>query len=154
MSVLARIADLFDRSDDPTDGLELIRELLAEREAELALEAEYGRPHPNMTDEPTIAFPYTIYTKDGKKYSSGVKEFRLPDDGLSDSTAPLVRFIKERHGSDTIQTGDVDFEALANVEGTTAPAKLNEEGDLVVGRRSSGGELPTSDSTDSKGGGA
>jgi len=69
-------------------------------------------------------------TSDGDEYGTGSKEFALPDDGLNASTAPLVRFIKQRHG---IQTGDVDFEALASVEGTTAPAELNEDGDVKVG---------------------
>lgn len=127
---LARLKDLFSRSDDPTDGLDLIEELLNEREATLSLEAEYGRPHPNMKDEPTVVFPYTLYTGDGEQYGTGSKEFVIPDDGLQDSTAPLVSFIKKRH---EIQTGDVDFQALANVEGTTAPAELNAKGDVVVG---------------------
>jgi len=129
MSAIERLKDLFGRSDDATDGLELIRELLAEREAELTLEAEYGRPHPNMTDEPTIVFPFTTFTKDGKEYGAGAKEFRLPDNGLEDD-APLTEFIAKRHG---VSVEEVGFEELAAVEGTTAPAELTENGDVEVG---------------------
>lgn len=130
MSVKARIYDLFGRSDDPTDGIELIKELLAEREAELTLEAEYGKPYPNMTGRPTVVFPYTLYTTDGDEYGTGSKEFALPDDGLKDSTSPLVSFIKRVH---EIQTGEVSVEYLAAVEGTTESAYLDADGDIKLG---------------------
>lgn len=111
------------------DGLEQLRDLLAEREAELTLTAEYGRPYPNMTDEPTVVFPYTLVTGDGEDYGAGAKEFVLPDNGLSDADAPLTKFVGKRHG---IGPDEVDFDALASVEGTTADAELTERGDVEV----------------------
>lgn len=110
-------------------GVEELRDMLAEREAELTLTAEYGRPHPNTTDEPTVVFPYTLYTGAGEQYGGGAKEFVIPDDGLADPDAPLTKFIGKRHG---ISPDDVDFEALLAVEGTDADAELNEEGDVVI----------------------
>lgn len=110
------------------DGLEQLRDLLAEREAELNLSATYGRPYPNMTDEPTVVFPYTLTTGDGEDYGAGAKEFILPDNGLDDD-APLTKFIGKRHG---ISPDEVDFDALAAVEGTTADATLTESGDVEV----------------------
>lgn len=129
MSLRERISDLFNRTNDDTDELELIRELLAEREAELVLEAEYGKPSPNMTDEPTIVFPYTLFTQDGTRYGTGSKEFRLPDDGL-DGDSPLCTFVAKRHG---IETDAVGFEELVGVAGTTTSAELSESGNVVLG---------------------
>lgn len=130
------ILGLTDEASTDTDEIEQLRELLAEREAELNLGAEYGRPHPNMEGEPTVVFPYSIYN-DGNEYGAGAKEFLLPDDGLGDTEAPLVKFVGKRHG---IGPDEVDFEALANVEGTTADAFLNDDGDVVV---SEGLAVPT-----------
>lgn len=130
MSVTQRIKSLFGSTTDEADGLTALRELLAEREAELNLTATYGRPYTNMTDEPTVVFPYTLVTEDGEDYGAGAKEFLLPDDGLKDTEAPLTKFICKRHG---IGPDEVDFEALASVEGTTADASLNEAGDVEVG---------------------
>jgi len=131
MSALNRINAILGLNDDvEADGLEQLRDLLAEREAELNLSATYGRPYPNMTDEPTVVFPYTLQTGDGEDYGAGAKEFVLPDDGLGASDSPLVRFIGKRH---SIGPDDVDFEALASVQGTTANATLNEDGDVEVG---------------------
>lgn len=115
--------------DVEADGLKQLRDLLAEREAELTLTAEYGRPYPNMTNEPTVVFPYTLVTDDGEDYGAGAKEFVLPDNGLDDADAPLTKFVGKRHG---IGPDEVDFEALANVEGTSANAELTESGDVEV----------------------
>lgn len=117
-------------SDDASAGLDELRDLLAEREATLNLTAVYGEPYPNMQDEPTVVFPYTLKTGDGDDYGAGAKEFALPDNGLADPDAPLTKFIGKRHG---ISPDDVDFEALASIEGTSAPARLTDEGDVVVG---------------------
>jgi hypothetical protein len=130
MSLRERISDLFNRTNDDTDELELIRELLAEREAELVLEAEYGRPYPNMTEEPTVVFPYTLFTSDGDVYGAGSKEFRIPDDGLSNGTSNLAQFIAERQD---IEADEVSFTDLASVDGTTANAELAETGDVLIG---------------------
>lgn len=83
-----------------------------------------------MTDEPTVVFPYTLVTENGEEYGAGAKEFILPDNGLNDTEAALTKFIGKRHG---IGPDEVDFEALASVEGTTADASLNEAGDVEVG---------------------
>ena len=112
------------------DEIEQLRELLARREATLQLEAVYGRPYPNMTDEPTVVFPYTLYTSDGAEYGGGAKEFVVPEDGLLDAESPLVEFVAKRHG---IAVDDVDFQCLVEVEGTSAGAELTDDGDVVVG---------------------
>ena len=131
MSVTGYIAGLLGLNEtEEADGLQQLRDLLAEREAELTLEAEYGRPHPNMTDEPTVVFPYSLYTGDGEEYGAGSKEFVIPDNGLNDTDSPLVQFVGRRLG---IGPDDVDFEALASVEGTSASAELKENGDVEVG---------------------
>ena len=129
MSVSQRIKALFGSTDDSKDGLALLEELLAEREAELTLTATYGRPHPNMTDEPTVVFPYTLYTDEGEQYGSGAKEFVIPDDGLNDTDAPLTQFIAGRLN---VEADEVDFSALTKVEGSSADATLNDDGDVEV----------------------
>lgn len=111
-----------------TNGTEQLRQLLLEREAALDLSVQYGEPTSDMQDQPTAVFPYTIY--DGEEvYGVGRKEFIIPDDGLSDPDAALTKFVGKRHG---IAPDEVDFEALLNVEGTTASASLNDEGDVEV----------------------
>lgn len=140
MSTIERAKALLGLGTDEQDPLEQLRDLLAEREAELSLTATYGRPEPNLTDEPTVVFPYTLHTGDGEEYGTGAKEFVLPDDGLDDADAPLTKFVGKRHG---IGPADVDFDALASVEGTSASATLNESGDVQVEARAS------PDSTDS-----
>jgi len=130
MSVTDYIPFLGNETDEAQPGLDTLHELLAEREAELTLTAEYGRPYPNTQDEPTVVFPYTLYTGDGEEYGAGAKEFVIPDDGLTDADAPLTKFIGKRHG---IGPDEVDFDALANVEGTSASAELTEDGDVLVG---------------------
>jgi len=130
MSVLNRIKAILGLNGDvEADGLEQLRELLAEREAEQNLSATYGRPYPNMTDEPTVVFSYTLHTGEGEDYGAGAKEFVLPDNGLDAADSPLVLFIGKRLG---IRPDDVDFDALASVEGTTANAAFNEYGDVEV----------------------
>lgn len=143
MSLTTQIKAILGLTDDEVDGLEQLRSLLQEREASLTLEAQYGRPYPNMTDEPTVVFPYTLFTAEGKEYAAGCKEFVLPDNGLEDADAALTKFIGKRHG---IGPDEVDFDALAGVEGTTAEATLNESGDVEVGAVAS---TVTTDSDDS-----
>lgn len=129
MSVFDYIPFIGNDDDVEADGLTALRELLAEREAELSLEATYGRPYPNMTEEPTVVFPYTLTTADGEDYGAGAKEFVLPDNGLGDNDAPLTKFVGTCL---SIGPDDVDFEALASVEGVSASATLTESGDVVV----------------------
>lgn len=131
MSVTDYIASIFgrDTAAKSPNELEQLRTLLDRREKKLNLTAEYGRPHPNTRSEPTVVFPYTLYAGD-EEYGAGAKEFALPDNGLADTDAPLTKFIGKRH---SIGPDEVDFEALASVEGTTAEAELTDEGDVIVG---------------------
>jgi len=122
------LSRLFGGNDNSGADIEVLRDLLMEREATLDLTAVYGEPSANTQGEPTAAFPYTTYS-DRSKYSKGAKEFVIPDDGLSDTDGPLVQFIAKRHG---IAPEDVDFGALAGVEDTEASADLNDDGDVVV----------------------
>lgn len=128
MSIVAYVRSLIG-GNDSTEGLGALRDLLAEREAEMTLTAKYGEPSPNMTDEPTVTFPYTVYTNDGVTYRVGAKEFVLPDNGLQDADTPLARFIAQRNG---IEPSEVTFEDLAAIEGQTADVTLSESGDLEV----------------------
>lgn len=117
-------------TDDAPNELDVLYDLLAEREAELTLSAEYGQPYPNTCEEPTVVFPYTLYTSNGAEYGAGAKEFVIPDDGLQDASSPLAQFIAQRLD---IEAADVDFDSLVAVEGTTADAELDESGDVHVG---------------------
>lgn len=130
MSVTGFIKGLFglNDSEDTEDGLEILADLLAEREATLALDAEYGKPTTNTTGEPTAVFPVTL-RHDGEDYGSHTKEFPLPDDGLDDVDAALTQFVADAHG---IAPEDVEFADLAAVEGLTADARLEENGDITV----------------------
>lgn len=116
--------------NDGEDEVEQLRRLLNEREATLQLEAVYGRPYPNTTEEPTVVFPYTLYTSNGEAYGSGSKEFLIPDNGLLDTESDLVWFIARQH---QIVEDDVDFEYLMEVEGSSADAELDDGGDVYVG---------------------
>lgn len=130
MSALQQIRSLFGLTDDDeADGLALLRDILSERQAELLLTATYSRPYPNMQEQPTAVFPYTLTDQNGEDYGAGAKEFVIPDDGLDDTESPLVRFISNRTD---IDAAEVDFNALASVEGTSADAELNESGDVEV----------------------
>lgn len=129
MTAINRIKAILGLNEVEADGLTQLRDLLAEREAELSLTAEYGRPHPNMQDKPTVVFPYTLSDQNGEDYGAGAKEFVIPDNGLNDADSALVAFIGKRLG---VGPDDVDFEALASVEGTTANAELTESGDVEV----------------------
>lgn len=129
-AVSERVAALFNRTADAEDPtLATLEELLREREATLDLTAEYGRPTPNLQDEPTAVFPYTLFDGDGEEYGTGAKEFPLPDNGLEADDSALAEFVAKRHG---ISAEEVEFADLAAVEGTTAPATLNDDGDVVV----------------------
>jgi hypothetical protein len=123
------LIDLFG-SSEPNDPIEELRQLFDERETTLRLGAEYGTPNPNTQDEPTVTFPYTVYTSDGERYSSGQKEFFIPDDGLLDRESALVDFLSKVH---SIPRDDVTFDHLIAVDGHVVGAELNSHGDLVVG---------------------
>lgn len=114
---------------DETNDLTALRDLLAEREAELSLRAIYGQPYPNLQGKPTAVFPYTLYDENGEEYGTGAKEFVIPDNGLKTTDSPLVKFVGKHHG---IGPDEVDFDALANVEGTEVDATLKENGDVEV----------------------
>ena len=144
------------RSTDGPDELEQLYNLLQSRQQTLGLEAQYERPYPNMTNEPTVDFPYTLYTAEGAEYGAGVKEFVLPDNGLDDIDSNLVEFVATQHG---IAPEEVTFDDLAAVEGQYDTATLNDEGDVVIhfedntGGVSQGDTLSSADSSDSARGG-
>jgi hypothetical protein len=116
---------------EQTDPIEELRRLFDERESTLHLEATYGLPRPDMQGEPTVVFPYTVFDGDGEPYGSGSKEFIIPDDGMAERGSALVDFLAKRHD---ITRENVTFDHLIAIEGTTAEASLNTEGDIVVGR--------------------
>lgn len=122
MSVRATIARWLGLTDE-ADGLEILQDYLAAQQAVAQYEVEYGRPTINTLGEPTAQFPYTIYD-DGVAYGSGVKEFPVPDNGLDDTSAPLVRFLHS-HSISTV-------EDLGAIEGQRDSAELTESGDLEV----------------------
>lgn len=124
MSVLQR----FFGSNDQPDGLTVLENLLAERQATLALEAEYGRPTVNMQGEPTAVFPISLF-HEGEEYGAHAKEFAVPDNGLDDEDAPLTRFLAVATDQDP---SEVTMEDLTAVEGMTAGAALCENGDITV----------------------
>jgi hypothetical protein len=127
--VLDRIASLFGSTDDEESTLEALESLFRERESTLDLTAEFGVPNPNLTDEPTAVFPYTLYDSNGEVYGSGAKEFPIPDDGFTDESAAVTQFLG---GITDTPVGDVGVGALYAVEGETADARLNPFGDTVV----------------------
>lgn len=122
------LTDLFGNGDQP-DELDQLYQMLQSRQQTLGLEARYGRPYPNTTNEHTVDFPYTLFTAEGNEYGAGVKEFIIPDDGLGDADSSLVQFIATQHG---IDPEEVTFEDLAAVEGQYDTAELNDEGDVVI----------------------
>lgn len=111
------------------DSIDTLRQLFAEREATVDLTAAYHSPEPNMNDEPTTVFPYTLYDSNDDEYGTGAKEFPLPDDGLNDADAAVTEFVARRHDLDP---EEVTFDDLAAVEGTTADAHFATNGDIIV----------------------
>jgi hypothetical protein len=165
MSVIDRITSLFGSNDTDAPTVEALESLFREREATLELTAEFHLPNPNMTDEPTAVFPYTLLDSDGDVYGSGAKEFVIPDNGFEDDNAAVTEFIG---GVTDTTPANVGVGALHAVEGGTASATLNDAGDIIVevpdapepteaeaedegGSESSDSE-ETSDSADSEGG--
>lgn len=162
MSVIDRITSLFGSNDDDAPTIEALESLFRESEATLDLTAEFHLPNPNMTDEPTAVFPYTLLDSEGEVYGSGAKEFVIPDDGFEDDDAAVTKFIG---GVTDTQVGNVGVGALHAVEGQTASARLNDAGDIIVevapepteeaaeeGGSESNDSEQTSDSADSEGG--
>lgn len=132
MSVFSIIGRLFGRGnsdDEVVDGLDALQDLLESRQATLDLTAEYRRPTVSTAGETTAVFPVTIRHK-GDIYASYAKEFVVPNNGLTDTDSPLVRFVAEAHG---IDPSDVTFSEVAAIEGLTASADINEGGDIEVG---------------------
>lgn len=128
MSVLQSIRQFFASSTDQPDGLDVLASLLAEREATLALDAEYVKPTVNMTGEPTAVFPITL-RHESENYGGHAKEFAVPDNGLDDVNAPLTQFLADAHDK---ATSNVEFADIATVEGMTADARLNDDGEVTV----------------------
>lgn len=131
MSLFGYLAETLGLStDEPNDPLDELERLLTEREPSLNLSATFSTPTPNMQDEPTVLFPYTVFDSNGNEYGAGNKEFILPDNGLDDTHSTLVQFVAEQHD---IDAEDVTFDDVAAVEGTTANVHLNAFGDIEVG---------------------
>lgn len=130
MSVKETITGLlpFGGSESETNGIDVLANLLAEREATLALEAQYAEPTVSNVGETTAVFPIDLYADD-EDYGLHAKEFPLPDDGLDDADAPLTQFVAEARNVDA---DNVTFADLAAVEGMYADARLNEQGDIEV----------------------
>jgi hypothetical protein len=128
MGYLNALLGYFTEDDEP-DELEQLYQMLQSRQQTLGLEAQYGRPYPNTTNEPTVDFPYTLYTAEGEEYGAGVKEFVLPDNGLDDHDSNLVQFVAAQHGIDANQ---VTFDDVAAVEGEYDTAELTDSGDVVI----------------------
>lgn len=129
MSAIGYIKGLLGLNDsEEVDGLGVLADLLAEREATLALDAEYGRPTTNTLSEPTAVFPVTL-RHEGEDYGGHAKEFVVPDNGLDDTDAALTQFLADARGKDP---EDVTFADLAAVEGMTADARLTDNGDIEV----------------------
>lgn len=123
--IQAIIERLFGGNDtDEANGLAALQALLAERQNNLSLTAEYIRPTVNMQGEPTAVFPCTLY-HDGEEYGAHAKEFTIPDKGLTDEDAPLTRFLNA-HGIESI-------EDIGAIEGVTESATLNDNGEVEVG---------------------
>jgi len=129
MSISDRLTSLFGSNDDEAPTIEALETLFREREATLDLTAEFHQPAPNMNDEPTAVFPYTLLDSDGEVYGSGAKEFLVPDEGFKDNDAPVTEFIG---GLTDTPTEDVGVGALRAVGGALADAELNDEGDIIV----------------------
>lgn len=129
MRITDYLTSLFGSTDDEAPTVDALEELFRKRQATLDLTAEFHLPAPNMTDEPTAVFPYTLLTNDGERYGTGSKEFPIPDDGFEDNDAPITQFISNLSGTDA---GEVDIDALRSIDGTTADATLNDEGDVIV----------------------
>jgi hypothetical protein len=123
------IKGLFFSEAEDEDPIVSLRQLFDERESTLQLTAQYNTPRPNMTDQPTVVFPYTVYTESGDVYTDGRKEFRLPDNGLEDETSSLVQFLKAKY---EIGADEVQFAHLEQMEGKEADAYLNSFGNIEV----------------------
>lgn len=126
MSLSDYLPNIFGDNDDQP-STEMLEDLFRERESTLDLTVEFGLPQPNMVDEPTAVFPYTIYDS-GEVYGKGSKEFIIPDDGFKSDDAPVTQFIG---GVTNTVPEDVGVGALYAVDGVTLAAELNDEGDIV-----------------------
>lgn len=130
MSLRAKLSALWPFNDsEQEDGLDVLADLLAQREATLALDATYQKPTVSQTGEPTAVFPIYLETEDGEPYGLHAKEFPLPDDGLEEDDADLTQFVADAHG---IDAEDAVFADLAAVAGLEAEARLGEDGELTV----------------------
>lgn len=129
MSAFDYITGLLGLNDsNEADGLDILANLLSEREAVMTLDAQYEKPTTNTMGEPTAVFPISLF-QEGEEYGAASKEFPLPDSGLDDADAALTQFVADANG---IDADDVTFADLAAVQGLTASAELNDEGDIEV----------------------
>lgn len=130
MSLFDYIPFIGDTSQaQPTDGAEALNELLRQREETLDLTAVFHQPVANIQDEPTALLPYTLVDRYGDDYGAGTKEFPLPDKGFDDNEAALTQFVARAIGIAPEDTVRADLFA---VEGTEAPAEINDDGDITV----------------------
>lgn len=113
--------------DNEQPSTEMLEDLFRERESSLDLTVVFELPQPNMVDEPTAVFPYTILD-DGEVYGTGSKEFVIPDNGFADDDAPVTEFIG---GTTDTAPADVGVGALYAVEGRQFEAELTDSGDVV-----------------------
>jgi len=121
-SIIARLFGGNDGGND--DGLAALQALLAERQTNLALTAQYVSPTVNTQGEPTAVFPCTLY-HDGEEYGAHAKEFAIPDNGLDDEDAPLTQFLA-RHGIENIEN-------IGAITGVEDSATLKDNGEVEVG---------------------
>ena len=128
MNLSNYVPDFLAGSNDEQPTTELLEDLFRERESTLDLSAQFELPEPNMTDEPTAVFPYTIYDS-GEVYGSGSKEFIIPDNGFKDNDANVTQFIG---GVTDTPPEDVGVGALYAVESEGVDAFLDDDGDIKL----------------------
>lgn len=126
--MLGWLRSLFDTGDS-IDNETQLRELFRERENTLALEATFGKPVADTVGEPTVQFPATVRTTDGELYDTVSREFRIPDNGTSETDSPLVTFLATELGIDAT---DVTVDDIFAVEGDTVDATLANNGSIEL----------------------
>lgn len=116
-------------TEEEAPTLEALEAMFRKREATLDLTAEFHQPNGNAMDEPTAVFPYTLLDAEGEVYGTGCKEFIVPDNGFKDDDANVTEFVG---GLTDTPASEVGIAALRAIEGSTADAELNDDGDIIV----------------------